>query len=93
MIMESSEDRIKSANELYTSAVEHLHEFRKLWRRYYDEYGGSNGMDFAHEVLKVSDHLGEFETLCEKIHSRVTRHLEEKKGMVNVSGIPRRKFK
>jgi Fe-S oxidoreductase len=64
-----------------------------LWRKYYDEYGGNNGMSFAHEVLKVSDHLEEFEALCKKIHDRVTTHLEEKKGMVSVSGIPRRNFK
>lgn len=93
MTMEKSDDMIKSSNELYKSAVGHLHEFRQLWRKYYDEYGGNNGMDFTHEVLKISDHLEEFETLCEKIHDRVTRHLEEKKGMVTVSGIPRRNFK
>lgn len=90
MIMENNEDKVKAANDLYIEIMKPITNFPKLWAKYFREFGESNGMSYPYEVLKISDNLKDFVTVCDKIHARVTKRLKNKNEDSKNVRIPRR---
>jgi hypothetical protein len=82
---------MESELKLYNSAVEKLHEFRKLWTEYYNKYGEENGMMYVYELVKFSEKIDEFEKKCKQVHNRVSDRIKEKEE--NKASLRKRRLK